>query len=99
MIVSFKSWGSESDRMKEKLLVLIGRIGKEARVGKITTKVHLFKKINHCTAVFSCTCMHDSGFLKLLADIFRRHDGLQFLQLCFVFSDKILQGISRLNCI
>lgn len=25
--------------MKEKLLVLIGRIGKEARVGKITTKV------------------------------------------------------------
>lgn len=26
--------------MKEKLLVLIGRIGKEARVGKITTKVH-----------------------------------------------------------
>ena len=25
--------------MKEKLLILIGRIGKEARVGKITTKV------------------------------------------------------------
>ena len=25
--------------MKEKLLVLIGRIGKEARVSKITTKV------------------------------------------------------------
>ena len=25
--------------MKEKLLVLIGRIGKEARVGKIPTKV------------------------------------------------------------
>jgi len=44
MIVSFKSWGSESDRMKEKLLVLIGRIGKEARVGKITTKVHMFTK-------------------------------------------------------
>lgn len=34
-----QSWGSENDRMKEKLLVLIGRIGKEARVGKITTKV------------------------------------------------------------
>jgi len=91
MIVSFKSWGSESDRMKEKLLVLIGRIGKEARVGKITTKVHLLKKkTNHCTAMFSCTCMHDSGFLKLLADIFRRCDGWQFLQLCFVFSDKII---------
>lgn len=36
---SLQSWGSESDRMKEKLLVLIGRIGKEARVGKIPTKV------------------------------------------------------------
>lgn len=46
MIVFFKSWGSESDRMKEKLLVLIGRIGKEARVGKITTKVHY--KTNQC---------------------------------------------------
>lgn len=34
-----QSWGAESDRMKEKLLVLIGRIGKEARVGKIPTKV------------------------------------------------------------
>ncbi|KAJ7330594.1 Ubiquitin carboxyl-terminal hydrolase 24 [Desmophyllum pertusum] len=34
-----QSWGSEGDRMKEKLLVLTGRIGKEARVGKITTKV------------------------------------------------------------
>ena len=32
--------------MKEKLLVLIGRIGKEARVGKITTKVYC--KINQC---------------------------------------------------
>ena len=47
MIVFLKSWGSESDRMKEKLLVLIGRIGKEARVGKITTKVHY--KTNQCT--------------------------------------------------
>lgn len=75
--------------MKEKLLVLIGRIGKEARVGKITTKVQLIKKVNHCTAMFSCTSTHDSGILKLLADIFRRHDGWQFLQLCFVFSDKI----------
>ena len=46
MIVLIKSWGSESDRMKEKLLVLIGRIGKEARVGKITTKVYC--KINQC---------------------------------------------------
>lgn len=37
--ILLQSWGSESDRMKEKLLILIGRIGKEARVGKITTKV------------------------------------------------------------
>ena len=45
VIYDFKSWGSESDRMKEKLSVLIGRIGKEARVGKILTKVinvHLY---------------------------------------------------------
>ncbi|EDO44319.1 predicted protein, partial [Nematostella vectensis] len=34
-----QSWGTENDRMKDKLLVLIGRIGKEARVAKITTKV------------------------------------------------------------
>lgn len=53
VIVLSKSWGSESDRMKEKLLVLIGRIGKEARVGKITTKVHY--KINQCTVIFTCT--------------------------------------------
>jgi ubiquitin carboxyl-terminal hydrolase 9/24 len=38
-MLNFQSWGTENDRMKEKLLVLIGRIGKEARVGKITTKV------------------------------------------------------------
>lgn len=39
---SLQSWGAESDRMKEKLLVLIGRIGKEARVGKIPTKVDTY---------------------------------------------------------
>lgn len=44
MIVLFKSWGLESDRMKEKLFVLIGRIGKEVRVGKIIIKVYY--KIN-----------------------------------------------------
>jgi len=65
MIVSFKSWGSESDRMKEKLLVLIGRIGKEARVGKITTKVHIIiiYKINQnvtlqCFHVHVCMIQH-----------------------------------------
>ena len=31
--------------MKEKLLVLIGRIGKEARVGKIPTKVMYIVKL------------------------------------------------------
>jgi len=49
--------------MKEKLLILIGRIGKEARVGKITTKVQsnvLLYDIFHihsvCFIIVSLNC-------------------------------------------
>lgn len=44
--------------MKEKLLVLIGRIGKEARVGKIPTKVNYINidyKL-HVLRYFKLTC-------------------------------------------
>ena len=47
--------------MKEKLLVLIGRIGKEARVGKITTKVHY--KINQCTVGKIYMCMYSHVYM------------------------------------
>ena len=39
--------------MKEKLLILIGRIGKEARVGKITTKVQIFHIHSVCFIIIS----------------------------------------------
>lgn len=49
--------------MKEKLLILIGRIGKEARVGKITTKVQsnvllygIFHIHSVCFIIISLNC-------------------------------------------
>ena len=49
--------------MKEKLLILIGRIGKEARVGKITTKVQsnvllyrIFPIHSVCFIIISLNC-------------------------------------------
>ena len=49
--------------MKEKLLILIGRIGKEARVGKITTKVQsnvllysIFPIHSVCVIIISLNC-------------------------------------------
>ena len=49
--------------MKEKLLILIGRIGKEARVGKITTKVQsnvllygIFPIYSVCFIIVSLNC-------------------------------------------
>ena len=49
--------------MKEKLLILIGRIGKEARVGKITTKVQsnvllysIFPILSVCFIIISLNC-------------------------------------------
>ena len=50
--------------MKEKLLILIGRIGKEARVGKITTKVvqsnvllyGIFHNHSVCFIIISLNC-------------------------------------------
>ena len=49
--------------MKEKLLILIGRIGKEARVGKITTKVQsnvllysIFPIHSVCFIIISLSC-------------------------------------------
>ncbi|XP_077980970.1 ubiquitin carboxyl-terminal hydrolase 24-like [Glandiceps talaboti] len=47
-----KSWEIENDRMREKLLSLIGKIGREARVGKTTTKVlELLWDLSHLPAL------------------------------------------------
>ncbi|XP_070563005.1 ubiquitin carboxyl-terminal hydrolase 24-like isoform X2 [Ptychodera flava] len=47
-----KSWQDENDRMREKLLSLIGKIGREARVNKTTTKVlELLWDLSHLPAL------------------------------------------------
>ena len=38
--VSLQSWEMASDRYREKLLELIGKIGKDDRQGKTASKVH-----------------------------------------------------------
>lgn len=41
--VSTQSWESASDRYREKLLELIGKIGKDDRSGKTASKVHFHR--------------------------------------------------------
>ena len=38
-MLCLQSWGVENDKMREKLLSLIGKIGSNAKVAKTTTKV------------------------------------------------------------
>lgn len=42
MLIFLQSWEVEPDQIREKLLNLIGRIGKEARITRTTIKVLLF---------------------------------------------------------
>ena len=78
-----QKWQDDNDRMREKLLSLIGKIGKDARVAKTTTRVsniysHIyFSSTNHLTVMqllVVANCQVHGGFndVKLIAVIQRR---------------------------
>ena len=78
-----QKWQDDNDRMREKLLSLIGKIGKDARVAKTTTRVSniysyiYFSSTNHLTVMqllVVANCSVHGGFndVKLIAVIQRR---------------------------
>lgn len=51
-----QSWEMASDRYREKLLELIGKIGKDDRQGKTASKVHHFVTNEHPHKLLYCNC-------------------------------------------
>ena len=60
--LNIQSWKVENDRMKEKFLNLLGKIGKDARSSKTTSRV---SKINEISFIFEFLRHYKLGQLSV----------------------------------